>query len=160
MGEKSDERWKGKAVVELADTNTEVAWSVIEDFCNIHKWMSLDTSYQQEGTLGKPGLIRYCASTIVDEVKKTPTLKWAKEKVLAIDPVERSLSYEVIENNMGFKFYVATLKVLSREEGGCKIEWGFVCDPVEGWTVEGLESYVESSLQIIKKNIQLAYNTP
>ncbi|XP_014500751.1 lachrymatory-factor synthase [Vigna radiata var. radiata] len=160
MGEKSDERWKGKAVVELADTNGEVAWSVIEDFCNIHKWMSLDTCYQQEGSLGKPGLIRYCASTIVDDVEKTPTLKWVKEKLLAIDPVERCLSYEVIENNMGFKFYVATLKVLSREEGGCKIEWGFVCDPMEGWSVEGLESYVESSLQIIKKNIQLAYNTP
>ncbi|QCE16049.1 lachrymatory-factor synthase-like [Vigna unguiculata] len=158
MGEESDKRWKGKVVVELAETNAEVAWTVVEDFCSIHKWMSLDTCYQLEGTLGKPGLIRYCASTV--DVENTPTLKWAKEKVLAIDPVERCLTYEIVENNMGFKFYVATLKVLSNEEGGCKIEWEFVCDPVEGWSCEGLESYVESSLKVVKKNIELAYNTP
>lgn len=158
MGEESDPRWEGKAVVELADTNAEVAWSVLEDFCSLHKWIPLDTCYQLEGILGKPGLIRYCASTIVDDVEKTSVVKWAKEKLLAIDPVERCLTYEVVENNMGFKSYVGTFRVLSMEGDGCKIEWEFVCDPVEGWSLEGLKSYVEYSLEFMKKNIELAYN--
>ncbi|KAL9313466.1 hypothetical protein ACSQ67_018918 [Phaseolus vulgaris] len=157
MGEESDPKWEGKAVVELADTTAEVAWTVLEDFCNIHKWIPLDTCYQLEGILGKPGLIRYCASTIVDDVEKTSTVKWAKEKLLAIDPVQRCLTYEVVENNMGFKFYLATFKVLSMKEDECKIEWEFVCDPVQGWSLQGLESYVVSSLQVMKKNIELAY---
>ena len=91
--------------------------------------------------------------------EKTTTIKWAKEKILAIDPVQRCLTYEVVENNMGFKSYVATLKVLPIEGDGCKIEWGFVSDPVEGWSCQGLKSYVESTLQSMAKKIEFAYST-
>ncbi|CAJ1973916.1 unnamed protein product [Sphenostylis stenocarpa] len=159
MGEASDPKWKGNEEIELANTNAEIAWTVLEDFCNIHKWMCLDTCFQVEGILGKPGLIRYCSSTVFDNVEKTGVTKWTTEKLLAIDNVQRCLTYEVVENNMGFKSYVATLKVLPIEGDGCKIEWEFVCDPVEGWSLPGLEVYVGSALRYMKKKIELAFNT-
>lgn len=67
---------------------------------------------------------------------------WVKEKLIMIDPTKRCLTIEIIDNNMGFKSYVATMEVLPINGPGnddhdahaavCKIMWLFVCDPVEG----------------------------
>ncbi|KAG2319554.1 hypothetical protein Bca52824_012767 [Brassica carinata] len=71
-----------------------------------------------------------------------------------IDPVERCLSYEVLENNVGFRSYVATVKVTTvdggdESDGGtvCRLEWSFVSDPVDGWKKEDLESFVDFFLK-------------
>lgn len=81
-----------------------------------------------------------------------PTINWATEKLLKIDPIQRCMSYEIVDNNMGFKSYVATVKVLSFPNNicgdgkslGCMIEWECVCDPVEGWTLQDLNYFVGS----------------
>lgn len=78
-----------------------------------------------------------------------------------IDPTKRCLSYEIVENNMGFRFYLATMEVLPASDAddadklaGCKIKWSFVCDPVEGWKDEDLVSQIESSLQLMAKKME------
>ena len=56
-----------------------------------------------------------------------------------INPIERCISYEIMENNVGFKSYMATIEVLPINgdgQNGCKIEWSFVADPIEGWRLE------------------------
>ncbi|KAK7311760.1 hypothetical protein RJT34_10097 [Clitoria ternatea] len=145
-------KWEGKVSVEVGGVGAEEAWSVIQDFCNLHKWIPIDTCYQVEGVLGQPGLIRYCASNVEDAT----AIKWAKEKLLSIDPIQRCLSYEVLDNNVGFKSYVATLKVLPINGGSCQIEWGFVSDPVEGWSFQDLNDYIHSSLLFMANRIQYA----
>lgn len=77
-----------------------------------------------------------------------------------------SLSYEIVDNNMGFKNYVATMKVLplQMDDGddtkrvGCMTEWECACDPVEGWTLQNLKSYIRNFLNCMAKNIELAYS--
>ncbi|KAK7351503.1 hypothetical protein VNO77_11015 [Canavalia gladiata] len=163
MAAESEPKWEGKAIVELPGKEAESAWSAIQDFCNLHKWIPLDTCYYVEGIQGQPGLIRYCASTVKDPESQTPTIKWAKEKLLTIDPIQHSLSYEVGENNMGFNSYVGTFQVLPLNGDpklGCKIEWGFLCDPVEGWTFQALNSYIENALQFMANKIHLACSLP
>ncbi|KAL2340102.1 hypothetical protein Fmac_008042 [Flemingia macrophylla] len=147
MGE---EKWEGKAVVELPGTGAEEAWGALEDFCNLQKWFPIDTCYRLEGVAGEPGLTRYCASDV-----KGATM-WAKEKLLAMDPIQRCLSYEIVENNIGFKSYVATFQVAPLPNGGCKIEWGFLSDPIHGWTFQDLKGYVDSTLHFMANKIQLA----
>ncbi|CAJ2628048.1 unnamed protein product [Trifolium pratense] len=160
MGEdESQPNWEGKATIELPSITSQQVWQVLQDFCNLHKWIPIDTCYQLEGIQNQPGLIRYCASTIKSlDSDSEPTIKWAKEKLLKIDPIKRCLSYEIVDNNMGFKSYVATLKVGpidDDEEGaGCVIEWGFVCDPFEGWTLQDFNSYIEYCLQFMAKKIE------
>ncbi|CAI8599876.1 unnamed protein product [Vicia faba] len=169
MGEESKSLWEGKLTVELTSVAAEQAWPALEDFCNLHKWIPINTCYHVEGVQGQPGLVRYCSSTVKavvedeadgadDAVESETTVKWAKEKLLMMDPVRRCLSYEVGENNMGFESYVATLKVIpvggDGESVGCLIEWGFVCDPVEGWSLEDFESYIQYCLQFMAKKIQ------
>ncbi|GAU49452.1 hypothetical protein TSUD_407390 [Trifolium subterraneum] len=90
--------------------------------------------------------------------KGDETIKWSKEKLLSRDPVQRCLSYEVVESNMGFMSYVATLRVfpVAAKAAGCRIEWGFVCDLVEGRTCEYLKSYIEFYLQLMANTIELA----
>ncbi|XP_057424924.1 lachrymatory-factor synthase-like [Lotus japonicus] len=160
----SKPKWEGKATVELPGTTAEAAWAVVSDFCNLHKWIPIDTCYQVDQD--QPGLFRYCTSIIktdgsavMDEKARTTKIKWAKEKLLVNDPVQHCLSYAVIDSNIGFTNYVATMSVVPiamAAEAGCKMEWGFVCDPVEGRTCEDLRSYIESYLRFMANKIELA----
>lgn len=179
------QKWEGKARAKVKQVRAEQVWPLLEDFCSFDKWLpSIDTCHHVEGIKGKPGLVRYCAShhpaIINNEDKKKKeeqeeemmmTTKWCHEKLISIDPVVRCLSYEILDNNMGFKSYFATIKVLTLpppptttnsddDEGlvlGCEIEWCFLSDPVDGMTCEALSSYVNSSLQGIAENIEKAF---
>lgn len=62
--------------------------------------------YQVDGVSGQPGPVRYCKAG-----RDKTTIKWAKEKLLVIDAIKRRMSYEIVDNNMGFKSYVATMQV-------------------------------------------------
>ncbi|KAI3677274.1 hypothetical protein L1987_86897 [Smallanthus sonchifolius] len=159
--ENKDSKWEGKSTEELRGITAEQLWPLFEDFCTIHKWVpALDSekSRQGEGAYGEPGLIRYCvfteesSSALSNGTDKAPT-KWCNEKLLSMDPVQRTLSYEVTENNLGFKSYVANVKVIETE-GGCKIEWSFVADPVEGMGLEDLRGFLESNLKTVAEGMR------
>ncbi|CAK7353148.1 unnamed protein product [Dovyalis caffra] len=163
MAEETQPKWKGKATVVLESPTADQVWPFLEDFCNLQKWLpGVDTCYQVEGKLGQPGLIRYCGSSTLsaDGSQEETKISWAKEKLIMIDPIERCLSYEILENNIGFKSYVATMKVLPIKDGdgqrGCKIEWFFVADPIEGWSLEDFNSYINSSLQFMGQKMEQA----
>lgn len=145
-------KWEGKASVELKTTKADKIWPFFEDFCTIHKWLpTIDTCHQVEGVYGQPGLVRYCESSPSSQPNND--IKWCHEKLISIDPVERCLSYEIKENNVGFTYYVAELKV-NEFESGCKIEWLFVSDPVEGWRSEDLRGYIESCLNFMAERME------
>ncbi|KAJ9183515.1 hypothetical protein P3X46_007358 [Hevea brasiliensis] len=155
MAEETGPKWEGKTSVELKGATADQVWPFFEDFCNIHKWFpNLETCYQVEGELGKPGLFRYCAfkPQPSSDGKGGNIINWAKEKLIMINPAERFISYEVIENNMGHNSYTATFKVLpvigdgAGVQQGCKIEWSFVCDPIEGWKLQDVNSFRNSTL--------------
>ncbi|KAJ6914964.1 hypothetical protein NC651_017062 [Populus alba x Populus x berolinensis] len=167
MTEETQGKWEGKATVELRGPTADQVWPCLEDFCNLQKWLPrVDTCYRVEGELGQPGLVRCCHFSKVpsegsheDEENK---VIWAKEKLIMINPSERCLSYEILENNAGFKSYVATMKALPINDGdgdgdgqhGCKIEWSFIADPIEGWPLEDFNSYINSSLQFMGKKME------
>ncbi|XVF35411.1 hypothetical protein REPUB_Repub18cG0143200 [Reevesia pubescens] len=150
MADETQPKWEGKATVELKGSTSEQIWPFLEEFCNIDELFPVvDTCYRVEGTPRQPGLVRHCEGK----------LGWAKEKLLTIDPTNRSLSYEVLENNVGLKYYVATLKVLPIMEddgksAGCKIEWSFIADPCEGLRSEDLVSHIDYCLQFMAKKME------
>ncbi|KAK2991820.1 hypothetical protein RJ640_006380 [Escallonia rubra] len=151
-------KWDGKAAAKLTGATAEQVWPLLEDFCSFHKWLpSIDTCHQVEGVQGQPGLVRYCASTVPpSDSGNAATTLWCHEKLMAIDAAGRRLTYEVVDNNMGFKQYLSTIKV-SPVEGddkpSCEMEWSFVADPIEGWKFEDLLYYVESSLQAMAEKM-------
>ncbi|KAM1312934.1 hypothetical protein ACFX2F_017029 [Malus domestica] len=146
-------KWQGKASAELKRMSPERAWPALANFCNLHKWFpTVSACRQVEGVPGQPDLFRYCASAPVDYDEST--IKWSEEKLLTIDPIQRRLSYEVTESNLGFKSYVATKQLVAMDSGdGCRIEWSFVSDPIEGWGLDDFLSYLDSSVQLIGKTI-------
>lgn len=90
-------------------------------------------------------------------------ISWVKEKLLSIDPVERCISYEVIEGNVGFESYIATIKISSGSEdtqengqSGSMIEWGYIVNPIPGWKSEDLASYIDSILHTMVKRMEEA----
>ncbi|RXH72691.1 hypothetical protein DVH24_012375 [Malus domestica] len=148
------------ATVQLVPINDEdgrtgciIEWSFVSDLVEGWKYEDLQAWFptvsacrQVEGVPGQPDLFRYCASAPVDNDEST--IKWSEEKLLTIDPIQRLLSYEVTESNLGFKSYVAM------DSGdGCRIEWSFVSDPIEGWGLDDFLSYLDSSVQLIGKTI-------
>ena len=153
-------KWEGKACVELATPTAQEVWPLLEDFCNLHKWLpTIDTCYQVDGILGQPGMVRYVATTTTTSSNgnEEKMIKWAKEKLLMIDPIKRCLSYEVTDNNIGMKSYVgkSTVSPINDDgKNGCKMEWSFVCDPIEGLRFEDFLSYIETALQSMAKKME------
>ncbi|KAL4340538.1 hypothetical protein GQ457_08G003880 [Hibiscus cannabinus] len=147
MADEAKLKWEGKATAELKASTVEQIWPFIAEFCNLEKFFpTVHTCYRKEGTPGQPGLVRYCESKD----------GWADEKLLSIDPINHSMSYEVMENNLGFINYIATLDVLPTEGDGCKIEWSFVSDPIEGMKLEDLVSYIDDCLHFMAKKMEEA----
>ncbi|OMO96209.1 Polyketide cyclase/dehydrase [Corchorus capsularis] len=153
MAQGTEPKWQGKATAELKGTTGEQIWPFLEEFCNLDKFFpGVDKCYRIEGSPGQPGLVRHCEDGAGG---------WCNEKLLAIDPTNLCLSYQVVENTVGLKNYVATLKVLPVfEDGkpaaaaGCKIELSFVSAPVQGFKLEGFVSYVDGCVQFMAKKLE------
>ncbi|XP_056162364.1 lachrymatory-factor synthase-like [Syzygium oleosum] len=162
MAEETRSRWEGKASAELKGPTPDQVWPFLEDFCNLHKLLPLvDTCHRVEGIPAQLGLVRYCNSTTFGNDSDLLKLKWANERLLMMDPSEKCFSYEVLDNNDGFKNYVATIRVMPMKDGdgkmgGCMIESSFVSDPVEGWGLQELCSYIDFFLQSMAKKIESA----
>ncbi|XP_026452952.1 uncharacterized protein LOC113353627 isoform X4 [Papaver somniferum] len=120
---------------------------------------------------GQPGCIRYCAgssipasSSINGRDGDVTITNWSTERLVDIDSVQRSITYEIVDCNIGFKSYVSTMKVVpynngeNDEDNGCLIEWSFVVDPIQGWELETLVSKFDSGLQRTASKIEATLN--
>ncbi|XP_076920553.1 lachrymatory-factor synthase-like [Bidens hawaiensis] len=159
--ENKDSKWEGKSTAELKNIKAEQIWPLFEDFCTIHKWLPIldaEKCHQVEGVYGEPGLVRYVvlaeqsSSVLPSNITDNAPSKWTNEKLLTIDPTQKSLSYEITENNLGFRCYVANIKVIDID-GGCKIEWSFISDPVDGMRLEDLRGYIESIVKTVAEGM-------
>ncbi|XP_010249529.1 PREDICTED: lachrymatory-factor synthase-like [Nelumbo nucifera] len=152
--EGSQPKWEGKACASLRGITADQVWPLLSDFFNVHKWFpTLATCYAIHGVSGQPGCVRYCAGSSIPSNSggdTRPTVSWATERLVHIDPIGRSFTYEIVDSNVGFNSYVSTMKVVPDDEhqlGGCKIEWYFAVDPVQGWKLEDLISKYQTGLQ-------------
>ncbi|XP_020592580.1 lachrymatory-factor synthase-like [Phalaenopsis equestris] len=141
-------KWAKTMAACFPAATVEEAWAIAGDFCGVHKWLPLDTCYKLEGEENKPGCVRFCSEG----------RNWAKERLVSFDPVDRCYSYVVTESNMGFGDYLATIKVVPAGEQGCKIEWSFEADPVEGWTEDGFVSFMQTAFETLGNAIHAKEN--
>ncbi|KAL5202935.1 hypothetical protein ABZP36_013887 [Zizania latifolia] len=100
---------------------------------------------------------------------------WAREELLEKDDARRRLVYAVVGSNMGFGRYVGTMRVVADEEdreekeehttsptappaaaSGCRLVWAFECEPVHGWSSDGLVAYLDASVKGIAERIESA----
>ncbi|KAF5202108.1 Lachrymatory-factor synthase [Thalictrum thalictroides] len=157
-------QWEGTVSVKLTSSTADQIWPLYVDFCNLHKWLTIIDSCQHvEGSPdpAQPGCIRYVSGpgTQLPDGTEGPRI-WANEKLLTIDHTERCLSYEITEGNMGFKNYVANIKVSPGDENGCVIEWSYVTDPIDGMASEQhLVSLLSSTLHTIAKRMEEAIHS-
>ena len=148
-------KWKGKAKTEVIGFKVEQVWPLLEDFFGLDKWFpTLSACLPVEGISGQPGCVRFCAGfkTPVDGHGKQ-TVNWTKQKLLSIDPIHWTFSYSIIDGNVGFHSYISTVKVLPKDDG-CEIEWLYEVEPVEGWTLEDLDSFIGTGLKVMAQRMQ------
>ncbi|KAJ1376742.1 START-like domain superfamily [Sesbania bispinosa] len=119
------------------------------------RFPGLPTCYGIHGSNGEPGCIRYCAGFSIPS-NDSGSVSWSKERLVALDDVDRSLKYEIVDCNIGFKSYEAIMRVLSDSDGsdGCMIEWFFAVDPVEGLVLEDLVSKYHVGLQLMAQKME------
>ncbi|WCJ29498.1 hypothetical protein M5689_011130 [Euphorbia peplus] len=144
------EKWEGKMIGEVKGVPGEHVWGLLADFCNVQKLMpNISKCVKAGGEDGKPGLIRefeHCVTSdepqvlSADVLEKENGVVSAQERLLEIDEKERCFRYELLDNNIGVQNYEAGFKVMDMDEGGCKIEWSFACDPIGGMTIDDLKS--------------------
>ncbi|XP_031103675.1 lachrymatory-factor synthase-like [Ipomoea triloba] len=159
MAAQEESKWEGKATAELKGAKAQKVWeTLLQDFSAVHKWLpAVDTCDLVEGAKGEVGAVRYVGSTVpASEEGGEAKVNWCKERLVKADHGGRSLSYQVLDNNVGMKEYVATLTVLSSDGGGelgCQIEWSYVSDPIVGMTREGFSGYISFSLQAMAEKM-------
>ncbi|XP_054807362.1 lachrymatory-factor synthase-like [Prosopis cineraria] len=149
MEEADERKWKGKAKTEVRGHKAEKVWPLIADFCGLSKWFPTPTCIPVEGVSGQAGCVRFCAGfkTPVDQ-KDKQTVNWTKQKLLYIDPTNMTLRYTITESNVGFYSYVATWRVIDCGEGS-EVEWEYEVEPAQGWTLQQLNSFASSGLQVM-----------
>ncbi|KAK7379970.1 hypothetical protein VNO78_32270 [Psophocarpus tetragonolobus] len=159
-------KWKGKASAEIKGVKAERVWPLLEDFFGLDKWFpTLSTCIPVEGISGQAGCVRFCAGfkTPVDvDSDANQTLNWTKQKLLFIDPTHRIFSYSIVDGNVGFHSYVSTLKLLPNpdpEISACLIEWLYEVDPVPGWQLQHLHSFIHTGLQVMAQRMHAALKT-
>lgn len=175
----SKPKWEAKVSTKLANASADQIWPFLEDFFGVHKYFpSLATSYGIHGSNGEIGSIRYCEGSSIpsqetkeNEEERSTVISWSKEKLTAIDPAEKSLSYEIIDSNTGFHSYVSTIQINKNpipagdstivesgdEDGGrlgCVVEWSFSVDAVGGWRLEDLVKKYEVGLHRMAQKME------
>ncbi|KAK1425981.1 hypothetical protein QVD17_14648 [Tagetes erecta] len=131
-------KWEGKVRSSLTKANAHQIWPFFIDFFNFHKWFpTLSTCYGVHGTNGQVGGTRYCAGFSLPN--EADQVSWSKERLVAVDHEKMSMSYEMLDCNVGFDSYLSTIKVVCGDDDeGCVVEWSFVVNPVEGLRYEDL----------------------
>ncbi|KAG8067447.1 hypothetical protein GUJ93_ZPchr0005g15111 [Zizania palustris] len=101
---------------------------------------------------------------------------WAREELLEMDDARRRLVYAIVGSNMGFGRYVSTMRVVAEDDlddkeehttsptapaaaAGCRLVWAFECEPVHGWSRDGLVAYLDASVKGIAERIESAATT-
>ncbi|PON47419.1 Polyketide cyclase/dehydrase [Trema orientale] len=141
-------KWEAKVSAKLDKATVDQIWPLFTDFFNFHRWFptNIEVCYGVHGANGEPGCIRYWSGSLTSsgngEADEKP---WGKERLLAVDHAEHILTYELLENNIGHKSYVSTVKIFPADKAhdqdhprGCVIEWSFSVDPIEGFTLDGM----------------------
>ncbi|KAK2991819.1 hypothetical protein RJ640_006379 [Escallonia rubra] len=148
-------KWEAKVSTKLAKASADQIWPLCKDFFNLHKWFpGLSVCHGIHGSNGKPGCIRYCAGFSLPSEGGEKIVSWSKERLIAIDHDEKSITYGIVECNIGFESYVSTLKIVPGGGDGCVMEWYFAVDPVEGWKLEDLVKKYEEGLQGMAKKME------
>ncbi|XP_052210462.1 lachrymatory-factor synthase-like [Diospyros lotus] len=151
-------KWTWKMSTSLMRANAGQIWPLVKDFFNIHKWFpGVPTGYGVHGTNGEVGCVRFNAGFQIPAFDGGD-VSWSKERLTVVDPIQRLISYEILDGNIGFKSYVSTIKVLplpgAGEGEGCVIEWSVAVDPVPGWKMADLVKKYESGFQVMAKKME------
>ncbi|KAK7384969.1 hypothetical protein VNO78_30673 [Psophocarpus tetragonolobus] len=155
MEPESQQRWEGKVSAKLKTATKEQAWPLVKDFFNLHKrFPSLATCHGVHGSNGEPGCIRFCAgSSIPSSSNGADTVSWSNERLVAVDDLDLTLKYQMVENNLGFRSYESTIRVLDDGEG-CMLEWCFKVEPVVGLVLEELVGKYRVGLQAMAHKME------
>lgn len=152
-------KWESKVSTTLTHASADQIWPLFEDFFNLHKWFpTLPTCYGIHGTNGEVGCIRYCSSFKLRSEDSVDSVGWATERLIASDPIDRTIAYEIVDCNTGLKSYVSKVKIVAEGDDGqgrgCEIEWSFSVEPVEGWVLEDMVKMYENGLQGMAKKME------
>ncbi|XP_004148422.1 lachrymatory-factor synthase [Cucumis sativus] len=151
-------KWEGRVTETLTVATPDQIWPMIKDFFNFHKWFpTLANCYGLSGTNAEVGSVRFCSGfSIPSSDGSDGVVSWSKERLVGVDEEHRRICYEIVDSNIGFKSYVATMEVGSVSGGGCMIEWRFEVEAVEGLKLEDLVKKYEVGLRSMANRMEAA----
>lgn len=153
-------KWEAKVSTRLEKASADQIFSLFQDFFGLNKWFpSLSTCYGIQGENGEVGCIRYCSGFSLPAESGDAATGWTKERLVALNPIDRIISYEIVDSNIGFNSYFSTVRINPDGQHGCVIDWFITVDPVKGMTLEDLVNKYDVGLQGMAKNMEHALPT-
>ncbi|KAA0065046.1 hypothetical protein IC582_006317 [Cucumis melo] len=160
MAENPASKWEGRVTQTLTLATPDQIWPMIKDFFNFHKWFpTLANCYGLSGTNNaEVGSVRFCSGFSIPSSSdgSDGVVSWSKERLVGVDEEHRRICYEMVDSNIGFKSYVATMEVGEGGGGGCVIEWRFEVEAVEGLKLEDLVKKYEVGLRSMANRMEAA----
>lgn len=155
-----DPKWRGSVSAKVNHATADYIWSLYKDFFNFHTWFpTLTACSGVSGANGEIGCVRYCAGSSLPN-NGAPSVghavSWSKERLVAVDEEKRSLKYEIVDSNIGFEDYAASVNVIDGL-GFVVVEWRFEVSPVGGLNFEELVTKYEKGLVETLKNMEKDY---
>ncbi|KAL6865194.1 hypothetical protein ACP4OV_016345 [Aristida adscensionis] len=156
------EQWRGAAEARLPSTPAAAAWPHVASFCALRRYLpGIDACELAAGADdGRPGCVRRVAF-VAPLAAGEEVASWTLEQLLERDDAARRLAYTIVGSNLGFGRYVATMAVVADKEespatGGCRLVWAFECEPVQGWSRDGLLGYLDGAAKDMAARIEEA----
>ncbi|KAL3676177.1 hypothetical protein R1sor_026125 [Riccia sorocarpa] len=146
-------KWHGKLKM-VINCPIDKTWDISGDFCNLHRWVDTTESCEcVEGEPQKPGCVRaaYGEGTFprADGAKTS-----VREKLLTFDNESRSMSYIMLENNLGLSNYIATFILHDLGAGAVLVEWSYEVDPHPGSTEQKTADYMTGAYKNVLKKLE------
>ncbi|KAL2651235.1 hypothetical protein R1flu_019363 [Riccia fluitans] len=156
-GEELSSKWHGELKM-VINCSIEKAWELTSDFCGMQRWVDTTESCEcVEGEPQKPGCVRFLYGGSFPRADGGKS--WAREKLLALDDENRTLSYAMLENNFGLSGYRATYRLHDQGDGAVLVDWSFEVDPIAGSTEQKTADYMTGVFRSVLKKLEALVNS-
>ncbi|XP_051121827.1 uncharacterized protein LOC127245143 [Andrographis paniculata] len=133
-------KWHG-SVQAIVNAPIEKVWSIVSHSSRLHEWMPMvEKCTSVSGQEGIPGYVRLVSGLMFPQ--KDRGMSWIKERLILIDPLLHTYTFQMEESNIGLDGSLNSLKLIDYGDGTTLVDWKYDIDPANGMSKDNIIDYL------------------